>query len=358
MELSRLALAVCISALLAACSQQDPATDPIAADGQPEFERHEADIDAGAAPEPEPEPATPAPDDTDASGPDEADAPGFDIESVPVSERPLGDFPYFSLPEGYHNPNRPVPDRDFDRVAVWTGDRLEWVEGRIHESLIRAEGDKAFSRLELDRNIEHQVNEAGGVKVTDSRPPREIRREWGDEQQRSPGRGDIYNRAVITYLVRREDREIWIHLLASNTGGSWMVIESAPFVPTSALLPSSELREQLDADGRVAVQVNFATDEADILPESQPQIEQILELLEQDPELQLAVNGHTDDTGGAEHNQRLSETRAQSVVAALTGAGIDAARLEAGGFGQSEPVADNDTEQGRAQNRRVELVRR
>ncbi|SJZ96540.1 OmpA family protein [Novilysobacter spongiicola] len=281
---------------------------------------------------------------------------GFEVGAVPVSEVALGDFPYFTLPAGYGNPNKPIPVREFDRVAVWTGDRLEWVEGRIFESFVHAEPGKGWSLLEVIRNLDHQVSEAGGVKVTESKPPNEVVEAWGEEQAYSPGRGDIYNEKVLTWLVRRADRNIWLHFVGNTASGSWMVVESEAFKPTAALLPASELKQQLDSLGKVALEVNFATDKAEILPESKPQIEQVAELLRNDPELRLSVNGHTDDTGDAARNQQLSEERATSVVAALTARGVSADRLQARGFGQDEPVADNATEAGKARNRRVELV--
>lgn len=107
----------------------------------------------------------------------------------------------------------------------------------------------------------------------------------------------------------------------------------------------------------MALYVNFDTDKATIRPESAPTVAEVVTLLRQNPALRLAVQGHTDNAGTAAHNQRLSEARAQSVVAALTAAGIGAARLQAAGFGQTQPLADNATEAGRAQNRRVELVK-
>ena len=83
----------------------------------------------------------------------------------------------------------------------------------------------------------------------------------------------------------------------------------------------------------------------------------MLKLLQTTPDLRLAIEGHTDNAGTPAHNQTLSEARAQAVVANLVGAGIAASRLTAAGFGQSKPVADNATDEGRAQNRRVELVK-
>jgi outer membrane protein OmpA-like peptidoglycan-associated protein len=80
-------------------------------------------------------------------------------------------------------------------------------------------------------------------------------------------------------------------------------------------------------------------------------------LLQSSPELKVEVCGHTDNVGPAASNQKLSEARARSVVAAPAGKGIASDRLTAKGYGQTSPVADNRTEEGRAKNRRVELVK-
>jgi outer membrane protein OmpA-like peptidoglycan-associated protein len=76
-----------------------------------------------------------------------------------------------------------------------------------------------------------------------------------------------------------------------------------------------------------------------------------------EPGWKLVIEGHTDATGSDAHNQTLSQQRAESVKAYLVKAGVDGGRLKPTGFGESKPVADNATELGRAQNRRVELVR-
>ncbi|AHJ96013.1 Outer membrane protein [Hymenobacter swuensis DY53] len=84
---------------------------------------------------------------------------------------------------------------------------------------------------------------------------------------------------------------------------------------------------------------------------------EVLALLRQNPQLRLAVQGHTDNVGTAARNQQLSDDRASAVVTELTQAGIAAGRLQTAGFGQTKPLADNSTEEGRAKNRRVELVK-
>ena len=85
---------------------------------------------------------------------------------------------------------------------------------------------------------------------------------------------------------------------------------------------------------------------------------EVVKLLQANPTLRLAVEGHTDNAGTLAHNQTLSAARAREVVRTIASQGIAAGRLQAAGFGQSRPLADNATEAGRAKNRRVELVKR
>jgi len=103
--------------------------------------------------------------------------------------------------------------------------------------------------------------------------------------------------------------------------------------------------------------IQFDVNKADIKPQSAGIIDQIYQLMHDHPDLRFSVEGHTDADGDAELNQRLSQQRAESVVQALIQKGISADRLQAKGWGASKPVADNTTDDGKAQNRRVEFVR-
>jgi outer membrane protein OmpA-like peptidoglycan-associated protein len=102
--------------------------------------------------------------------------------------------------------------------------------------------------------------------------------------------------------------------------------------------------------------VTFAFDSADIAPDFRPELAQLAATLQQYPESLIDVIGHTDDTGEPAYNQRLSERRAQSVQSALLADGVRPARVAAYGLGETAPVADNATPEGRARNRRVEIV--
>jgi outer membrane protein OmpA-like peptidoglycan-associated protein len=119
-----------------------------------------------------------------------------------------------------------------------------------------------------------------------------------------------------------------------------------------------QLASDLESSGRARIQgINFDSDSDRILPESRPLLDEIVKIAKARPSWKLVVEGHTDATSTAEHNQDLSQRRARAVVAYLTGAGVEAARLTPQGFGATKPIADNGNPLGRAQNRRVELVR-
>lgn len=137
------------------------------------------------------------------------------------------------------------------------------------------------------------------------------------------------------------------------------VIESTPMESKMVTVDASEMAKGLASTGHVALYgIHFDTDKADIKPESEPTIAEIAKLLQQDPKLTMYVVGHTDNVGGFDYNMGLSQRRAGAVVAALTGKhGIAPARLKAAGTGPLAPVATNAAEEGRAKNRRVELVK-
>ncbi len=116
----------------------------------------------------------------------------------------------------------------------------------------------------------------------------------------------------------------------------------------------------IDDEGHIAIYgIYFATDSDDLSDESDETLEEISKLMNSRPSLNLLVVGHTDNQGGFDHNMGLSQRRAAATVKALVDRfGVDQNRLTDAGVGYLSPVASNDTEEGRAKNRRVELVKR
>lgn len=121
-----------------------------------------------------------------------------------------------------------------------------------------------------------------------------------------------------------------------------------------------DFSSMIAANGRYVTHgILFDTDSDRLKPESAPVLKMVAQGLQKNPNLKLEVDGYTDSTGDAQHNQTLSQRRAAAVRSVLIGQfGIEEARLTSGGFGAGNPVASNDTPNGRAQNRRVEFVKK
>jgi OOP family OmpA-OmpF porin len=101
--------------------------------------------------------------------------------------------------------------------------------------------------------------------------------------------------------------------------------------------------------------VNFDFDKSTIRPDAADTLAEAARILREEADLRVSVDGHTDSRGTDEYNERLSERRARAVEEYLMRLGVGDSRLQPQGFGESRPVSTNDTEEGRAQNRRVEL---
>lgn len=101
--------------------------------------------------------------------------------------------------------------------------------------------------------------------------------------------------------------------------------------------------------------ITFATDSSNVQPQFRPTLDQVADVLKEYNQTYIDVYGHTDSTGSDAYNQTLSERRASAVANYLTGQGVQSARIGTRGFGETQPIASNETEEGRAENRRVEI---
>lgn len=213
------------------------------------------------------------------------------------------------------------------------------------------EGATKPSPLQTMRNFQNAAKKSGGTVVAEY--PGWCKAAVNETLHN--GNGCILYGTTLKFGGK--GKETWAFVESDGEGEAyelWLVEREA----MKQDIAVTQIRERLDKDGFVAVYINFDTGSATIQQDSLTQLQEIAALLQADPALKLEIGGHTDNVGTPESNQKLSDARAKSVAAAVVKLGITADRLTAKGYGQTVPIADNRTEEGRAKNRRVELVKR
>jgi outer membrane protein OmpA-like peptidoglycan-associated protein len=215
------------------------------------------------------------------------------------------------------------------------------------------EGVTPPSGLQIMRNFEAAAKKAGGT----------IEGQWpgwckaGYDVERMPRMGNGCTSYALTMKFVKGTKETWVFLQASERDGNYQLMLSEREAMKQEVAVN-ELADKLTKDGFVSLYVNFDTGKATIKPDSAKTLDDAAGALKAASSLKVEVGGHTDNVGAADANQKLSQDRAQAVMAALASRGIPASRMTAKGYGQTVPIADNRTEEGRAKNRRVELVRK
>ncbi len=243
------------------------------------------------------------------------------------------DHPLLTRMPGYYISDSDV--KDFDQYAspYLSGQDANW-EGKVTrlEYNIKT-GAKQASMVQIARNYENALKKVGGkILVNEER--------------------------VIEAKIQKDARVTYVHVEAYNDGRNYSVaIVETKAMTQDVIADAAALSASIAATGKAAIYgIYFDTGKSVVKPESNPSLEEITKLLKQQASLTLYVVGHTDNVGALDYNLKLSADRADAVVKALIGRGIVAARLKAAGVGAYCPFASNRTEEGKAQNRRVELV--
>lgn len=262
--------------------------------------------------------------------------------SAAAAQSEYEDTPFFTGMPGHMIAE--AIDQEFADYNFYDGDTCTTVEGRKYfRAYTLKEGASQPSDLQVSRNYANAVRNMGGRVLFE-----------GICEGADCAENCGYQ--MIVGKVLTDDNELWIEVVPFNDGNDYyltVVVRATMRQDVTA----SVLFEILNREGRVALYINFDTGKSTIKPESQPIITQIVEMLKANPALKVRVEGHTDNVGSPESNMTLSDERASAVVAAIVARGVDAKRLSRAGYGPNRPIADNTTEEGRAKNRRVELVK-
>lgn len=189
--------------------------------------------------------------------------------------------------------------------------------------------------LKIRRNIQNALKNIGGKVLFD----------------------DNFNR-TSTIVLQKEGKETWVEVRSYNNMYRLSIVEKG-IMKQDVVANAEAMGKDINTTGHVSIYgIYFDTGKSVIKPESDAAISEIAKLLKSDGALKVYIVGHTDNVGSFESNMKLSKDRADAVANALSVKyGIAAARMKAHGVSSLAPVTSNDTEEGKAKNRRVELVK-
>lgn len=263
--------------------------------------------------------------------------PGSTIGMDPIAKA----FEEFDIPAG------PTKDGKFTKT--------QHVEGKYSAFGYGAPSGK--SQLEVFRNYEGALKAAGFTTIYTCKGNPECGSQVGAGPLGAVPNGD--EARYLAAKLTRPEGDVYVAMHVQPLETRFVIVEAKPMTTGLVKISADTLNRDIGATGHVAVyEILFDTGQAVIKPESAAAVAEIARLLTNTPSLSLHVVGHTDNVGALAGNMDLSKRRAAAVVTALTTTHkIAATRLHAEGVGPLAPVASNDTEAGRAKNRRVELVK-
>jgi outer membrane protein OmpA-like peptidoglycan-associated protein len=245
------------------------------------------------------------------------------------------DHPLITRMPGYYISEYNVSEFGAYDPTVIDGKEVHW-EGKVYSiGYSREENGRSISMLQIVRNYEAAVKRIGGKIL---------------------GSGDARRMAAE---IRKDGTLTGVYVEAVNEGRSYsLTIVESQAMQQEVVADAKAMRNDLTESGKTIIQgVFFDTGSATIKSESEPALLEIVKLFNDSPTLRVYVIGHTDNVGNLESNLKLSADRAASVVKTLTSRGVAASRLKSAGVGPYSPIGSNDTDGGKAKNRRVEFVK-
>lgn len=283
----------------------------------------------------------------------------FNIEDIAFSTADIGDFPFINLPKGLEARKGAI-QKNFDVCFFPINGVMTPFEGKLYKANVTAVRGEEYSQRYFEKSMEDYLLSVGAVKVFDGEITKEEYERYNKQDPNKGGSGDMgyWNQNMKFYVIRSQEKgNIYIQFTSNNAGGTLNVLQEEAFQQTITKVTADDIAKDLTEKGKSILYINFDVDKANITTEGKEVVTQIAEALQNDKSLKIAIEGHTDNTGDASHNKKLSNERANAVMNDLIANGIDKSRVTAKGFGAEKPLVANDSEENKAKNRRVELVR-
>ena len=262
----------------------------------------------------------------------------FGLAAADQDRKGSKDHPLLSRMPNFHITDYKETEFDSHKFIVEQDKKPVPVNIEGHKYYIEYNLDKGAAtpgELKIRRNIQEALRKIGGKVVFDTN----------------------FNRSS-TIVLKKDGKETWVEVSSGDKMYRLRIVEKEA-MKQEVVANAEAMGNDIKTTGHVSIYgIYFDTGKSEIKPESDAAISEIAKLLKNNNDLKLYVVGHTDNVGSFDSNMKLSKDRADAVAKILSGKhGIAAARLKPYGVGSLSPVTSNDTEEGKAKNRRVELVK-
>jgi outer membrane protein OmpA-like peptidoglycan-associated protein len=237
---------------------------------------------------------------------------------------------------------RACDEKDFDKLTIYQTDKIKGKvevqkEGHKNAVTYKFDGDwaKRPAPVQIVQNYTNAVQKGGGEILFKSE-------------------GSLYAK------LKKADAVYWIEVYSDGSGDYKVSSVKEEKMKQDVVMTAAEIKNGIRDEGKaVFYGIYFDTDKSTLKPESAPTLTEIAKFLKENAAINVYIVGHTDNTGSFDHNLQLSKSRAEAVISELAGKyGVSKNQLAAQGVASLAPVASNDKEEGKAKNRRVEIVKR
>lgn len=264
-------------------------------------------------------------------------------ETQPVKKIIMEDCPYFPGIESYYLNN--VDDKDFDYYNFYNSSKNIEIAGRkwTKNYLVKDTLNVLTEKKIMSFYAEEVKSKVGKVLFNDICEDEDCEFRKGYQ--------------MLTGVLKLGDTEVWLEVTAYNNGANYdlICIEKGEMVQD---ISASGILKKLKEEGSMNLFIKFDSGKSVILPESQTLIDELKKMMIGNPDLIISIEGHTDNKGSRMARQELTEARAKAVMDALIQKGVEAKRMSSIGWGDSKPLNDNDTDENKARNNRIEIVKK
>ncbi len=282
----------------------------------------------------------------------------FSWDDIPTSTKDIGDFPFIKPPKGIvaDDIGSSVYSKklNFSKLKMFSkaSNTAFNIEGKVEFINFSTEDENAnWEQYYFNKSIDNYLESIGAIQInkggmTDAY----YEKYWSNYDLEYTVKHNDRD-LIRMWVLKQENRKIGVQIFKDRMA----VVEQVEFVQTIEKFTADDILKEINAKGFATLHINFDTGKSRIKTSSFDIINEIVKMMKANSDLKISIEGHTDNVGNELSNMKLSKNRARSVMMAISDEDIDESRLKSEGFGQTKPIEDNSTEEGKAKNRRVEL---